>query len=1250
MRIVLDLQAAQCHGRLSDIGRYSLAFAKAIARVSEEHTIFLALSGRFPNEACYLMTEFTTLLPKENIRVFELPGPLANADPANAWRSKTAELLRENFLADLQPDIVYLSAVFEGWHNDAVASIGQFASASRTAVSLFDPGLLDSAQFEAAAEQFHRRQSRLLSDADLLFTVSRLAREKAIAALHLTPDRVINIPPSLEAGVSKGTPELQHQLLAESNLRGPFILYAWGDEERDNLEYSIAAFALLPTDLRKSHKLAFAGEIAREERAKILSFCRDKGLAESQVVTVNSGAATRALYGLAELIVFPSRREEVGMSLLDAWIGGGPVIASNSGIHREMINPESSLFEPTDPQNLAARIADFLLNPDLRRNAQQSAAEHLPGFSWDEHARKALAAFEEICKSPAKNRATRSTGKPLLALVAPFPPERTGIAGYSARLAPGLAEYYDVVCVTDQPRISDSLLSTRFPVRDVRWFERNGGRFERVLYQFGNSPSHKQMFSLLEQHTGVVVLHDFFLSDVLCWMADSGYKPGCFSKALYDSHGLSALVVDSREGKRKSVETFPCNLAVLRESAGVIVHSSHAIDLARSRYGDAACARMRRVPFLPRKPNKCDPAAARERLNLPKDGFVVCSFGWVTPFKLCERILKSWSISPLGKAEDCFLIFVGAADSGNYGKEFTSKVAASESGSRVRITGYIDEQQYHDYLAAADLAVQLRTQSRGETSATVFDCIAHDLPLVVNAHGSATELPDDAVIKLDDDFTDQALANALNSLRTDPELRRKYSVQAAAYLNDEHRPELIAKLYHDFIEEVYNLGPRAREQKLLQKIARTLTPVTPSSDDLASVAKALSANREPFGPPQILVDITNISKLDLRTGIERVTRGILMSLITRPPAGYRIEAVRAHTNGYVYARRFMAESLHFAKNELGDDPVETKRGDIFLGVDWPADVLPSLKPWFRAQTRHGMRSVFVVYDLLPLLRPDLFPPELPPMTLGWLNTVTEISDAAVCISRTVADELHTWLGQTMPNRSNPLPIGFFHLGADLRASLPTKGLPDEALAILAKLRCRKTFLMIGTVEPRKGHRQALAAMELLWSRGVDVNLVIIGKQGWMMDDFAKRVQEHPEREKRLFWHQGISDQMLEEIYRNASALLAASEGEGFGLPLIEAAKYDIPIIARDIPIFREVASDHAYYFSGRDEAGLANAIQEWLASGSAVPTSRGIGHYTWEESSRELLDLVIGERWYRLWQPSNPYNAAISTFEIRNPD
>jgi glycosyltransferase involved in cell wall biosynthesis len=101
--------------------------------------------------------------------------------------------------------------------------------------------------------------------------------------------------------------------------------------------------------------------------------------------------------------------------------------------------------------------------------------------------------------------------------------------------------------------------------------------------------------------------------------------------------------------------------------------------------------------------------------------------------------------------------------------------------------------------------------------------------------------------------------------------------------------------------------------------------------------------------------------------------------------------------------------------------------------------------------------------------------------------------------------------------------------------------------------------------------------------------VIVGKETWKhlpdserrtLPETVRKLKEHPELNKRLFWLEDASDEYLQEIYKVSTCLLAASEAEGFGLPLIEAARYKLPIIARDTPIFREVAGEWAFYFSG----------------------------------------------------------------------
>jgi hypothetical protein len=111
-----------------------------------------------------------------------------------------------------------------------------------------------------------------------------------------------------------------------------------------------------------------------------------------------------------------------------------------------------------------------------------------------------------------------------------------------------------------------------------------------------------------------------------------------------------------------------------------------------------------------------------------------------------------------------------------------------------------------------------------------------------------------------------------------------------------------------------------------------------------------------------------------------------------------------------------------------------------------------MKPWFLEQRRHGARIVFVVHDLLPLFRPDFFPPEMVQMTVDWIETVAQVADSVACVSRTVADELYTWLAQAKPQRLQPLSLGFFHLGANSRASPPTTGLAGDVSAMLTGLK------------------------------------------------------------------------------------------------------------------------------------------------------------------------------------------------------
>ena len=441
----------------------------------------------------------------------------------------------------------------------------------------------------------------------------------------------------------------------------------------------------------------------------------------------------------------------------------------------------------------------------------------------------------------------------------------------------------------------------------------------------------------------------------------------------------------------------------------------------------------------------------------------------------------------------------------------------------------------------------------------------------------------------------------------------------------------------DAIETSCMHSPRARYRALTAALGALGLPRDPRSPLLLETAQAIAANQPSLAPRQLLVDISALAESDLRTGIQRVVRSIVLALLKTPPRGFRVEPV--YGNGgerrYRYARRYtcnmLGETALAHDAALEDLPVEHRPGDIFLGLDLVAHCTTQNRALLADMRQHGIAVYFVVYDLLPLLMPASFPYGTEVYFREYLETIAELGDGLVCISRAVADELCDWLTQHRAPAAAPLRIGFFHMGADLASSAPSSGLPDNAAEVLAAVAARPTLLMVGTLEPRKGHVQALAAFELLWARGVDVNLVLVGKAGWLVDKLVRQMERHPELHRRLFWLQGASDEMLGKLYASASGLLAASVGEGFGLPLIESAQHQLPIVARNLTVFREIGGEHAYYFDGEQPEQLAAALERWLEMlhNGTVPPSSAMPWLSWARSAEQLLATIVQQRWYR---------------------
>lgn len=368
------------------------------------------------------------------------------------------------------------------------------------------------------------------------------------------------------------------------------------------------------------------------------------------------------------------------------------------------------------------------------------------------------------------------------------------------------------------------------------------------------------------------------------------------------------------------------------------------------------------------------------------------------------------------------------------------------------------------------------------------------------------------------------------------------------------------------------------------------------------------------GRPLVMIDVTHMAKTELNTGIQRVVRALLNEFKEVLPEEIDVEPIILTSRGGFWHYRYLKV------NEETNPIVVPRQGDVFLGLDLNAQIIAAQKSGlFSDWKRRGAKIVFAVHDILPIIHPEWWGKEVSVNHEKWLASVLEISDVVLSVSQTTQRSVIDWCKQNDYPYQN-IQFEWFHLGADFEGTNQTQGLPSGAHSIVGQLQSGLTFLNVGTIEPRKGHRQCLEAFDALWNKGLDVNLVFVGKQGWMVDSLIELIRNHPELNSRLFWLEGISDEFLDLTYKNADCFIAPSKGEGFGIPLIEAARHGLPIIARDIPIFREVAGSHAHYFDGEQANGLSEELEKWVAAykmGDHVRSS-GLQWQTWKDSAEKI--------------------------------
>lgn len=412
------------------------------------------------------------------------------------------------------------------------------------------------------------------------------------------------------------------------------------------------------------------------------------------------------------------------------------------------------------------------------------------------------------------------------------------------------------------------------------------------------------------------------------------------------------------------------------------------------------------------------------------------------------------------------------------------------------------------------------------------------------------------------------------------------------------------------------------EKSMLQTIHDTLKK-DKDYINILKIAQSFSENKRGSNSEKFLyIDVSGISVSDNGSGIPRFVNNMIKNLFSFH-CEYTFYPVIADERllGYSYATDFMKSRYPSLFRKDLQEGIKFSPHDVLLFLD-PAYNNGFQFPYHQKLMAHGVRILQILHDLVPIRFPETTPNGMPEYFRRYCRNITHY-DGIIANSKSTAIDYINWI--VKDNNGvfvhNPL-LSWFHMGSDLSGSMHTVSSDSTLTKPLGK---RFTFLMVSTIEPRKNYPQALDAFDQLWSLGKEYNLVIVGREGWKTEQVINRLENHPLLHKKLFWYAGISDDSLSSLYDRADVVLMTSMGEGFGLALIEAAHYGKPLIVRDIPIFREIADGHAYFFKGFTGDELAKQIEEWMKmyKNGTYCKSDGMECLSWRESAQKLLIIML---------------------------
>jgi len=784
-----------------------------------------------------------------------------------------------------------------------------------------------------------------------------------------------------------------------------------------------------------------------------------------------------------------------------------------------------------------------------------------------------------------------------------------------------LSFFYQITVISDIEKSACSWIDAHVLIRSTKWFEANCAKFDRIIYYVGNSTDSLYSLKMLPKFPGVVFLHDVNLQKLHLHLIQNSRSEIHVRRELFRIRGAGAFHELALRSPEEVIGSLAYVLSgeVTRQAFGLVVYSTKAKSVLASAFPRlvaqstvSVCQLAKRDIGSPTSKTfgSVNRRVVRRRLQIADDEFIVSVFGAIKQTRYSDVLVNCWnswvsSHETMSRAKLVFVGGEGSLEKREWVSGISEEIASHNKNypyAPITITGWVAQEAYEDWLISTDLAIQFWDETEIDVPVGLVDSLGWGLPVIINQKSVISDelgfLPVVRGIPGNSDF-DRNFSIVINQLKVNRNELDLLGGKALTWSNEVATRQVTLAAYRNAIESAYGVSGIIR-RRINPRLNGTLW-----------------------------VDIGDLNNSDRKNGIHRVVRSIVKFLIsrsikTKDDSLLRVELVRIEQTGFVQALRYTESITGLEIGCLGQErSAQPQDGDIvlFLEINYGISTHQEMLRYWKIS---GARFISMVHDILPITNPSWFPDGNSIRFSNSLSSLLNYSDLILTNSVFTKNQLITNLNPSQEMHVLPL-------GCDLESSLPSFGRDPIENSMLAKIKLAKGFkvLMVGTIEPRKGHSEVLEVFNKLWNSLPNANqyldttnLVLVGSQGWMVEEFCATIRAHSKINRQLWWFDNASDEVLDILYAECDLLLMASFGEGYGLPIAEATRHDKPIIARDIPVFREVASrSRVLWFN--DSLSLYSILSNLPQKLKIIDErSQAFGYHTWNDTGVEICKYV----------------------------